>query len=109
MAKAQAAVKPKSSIGDWFRRKPKAKPGTRPAGVPSSTVTNITAGPITKTGGASAPTKPAPAAVRKPAKAASAPGALASFRVPFIGAKPVTAQLQILGLVALLLLGGLGF
>jgi len=110
MAKAQA-VKPKSSIGDWFRRKPKVKPGTRPAGVPSSTVTNIAAGPITKTGGGSAPTKPAAAAVRKPAKAAAAESSwsLGGFRLPFIGNRTVTAQLQILGVVAILLLGGLGF
>ncbi len=35
MAKAQT-VKPKSSIGDFFKRKPKAKPGSQAAGVPSS-------------------------------------------------------------------------
>ena len=111
MAKAQAAMKPKSSFGDWFRRKPKAKPGTRPQGVPSSTVTNIAAGPITKTGPASTGgAKPAAAAVRKPAAAAAQSSwSLANLRLPFIGGRSVTAQLQILGLVALLLLGGLAF
>jgi twitching motility protein PilJ len=108
-------VKPKSSIGDWFKRvagpKPKAKPGTRPQGVPSSTVTNITAqNPITKTASGSSSSKPAAAAVRKPAKAASESSwALGGFRTPFIGDRSVTSQLQILGLIALLLLGGLGF
>jgi len=109
MAKAQA-IKPKSSIGGWFRRlgAPKPKPAARPAAGPTSTVTNIPAGggPATRPGSA----KAAPsAAVRKPAKPAQPQRTLAGFRVPLIGSKPVTTQLQILGLLALVLLAGTGF
>ncbi|HSN21339.1 MAG TPA: type IV pili methyl-accepting chemotaxis transducer N-terminal domain-containing protein, partial [Usitatibacter sp.] len=107
MAKAQA-MKPKSSLGDWLRRLTAPKPAARPAGVPSSTVTNIPAagGPATR--GSAAKTA-ASAAARKPAKPVEARWSLADFRLPVIGTKPVTAQLQILGLAALVLLAGTGF
>jgi twitching motility protein PilJ len=101
MAKAQA-MKPKSSFGNWLKglTGPKAK-ATRPAsGVQSSTMTNINI--------------PAGAAAAKPAASRAAPAApargvrggsgLAAFRLPFIGAKPVTSQLQVLGTLALMLL-----
>ncbi|HXS51162.1 MAG TPA: methyl-accepting chemotaxis protein [Usitatibacter sp.] len=109
MAKAQA-VKPKSSIGDWFRRlgAPKPKPVARPSAGPASTVTNMPAvgGPATRPGSV----KPAAsAAARKPAKPAQPRATLATFRMPFIGSKPVTTQLQILGLAALVLLAATGF
>ncbi|HEX6635588.1 MAG TPA: methyl-accepting chemotaxis protein [Usitatibacter sp.] len=107
MAKAQA-MKPKSSFGDWFRRlgAPKPKPAARPAATSTSTATNLPAagGPATRPG-----TAKAAAAARKPAKAAEPRWTLASFRLPIIGRKPVTAQLQILGLAALVLLAGTGF
>jgi twitching motility protein PilJ len=107
MAKAQA-MKPKSSLGGWFRRlgAPKAKPAARPAAGPTSTATHLAAGggPATRPGSA----KPG-ATARKAAPQAEARAALSSFRVPFIGRKPVTAQLQILGIAALVLLGATGF
>ena len=92
MAKVQAA-KPKSSgMGDFFKRftSPKAKPA--PARSASSTHTNLKAQP-------QAAAKPA---ARKP-DAPAAP-AMAGFRLPFIGGKPILVQLQVLGLVALALL-----
>src|SRR6185437_8790212 len=109
MAKAQA-MKPKSSFGDWFKRigAPKAKPPTRPVGVSTSTITKIPAGPATRPGGSSA-SKGASASVRQPRQQAEAGSLLARFRLPFIGAKPVTAQMQILGLGALVLLAATGF
>src|SRR6185312_6547773 len=108
MAKAQA-MKPKSSFGDWFKRigAPKAKPPTRPVGVSTSTITKIPAGPATRPGGSSA-SKGASASVRQPRQQAEAGSLLARFRLPFIGAKPVTAQMQILGLGALVLLAATG-
>jgi twitching motility protein PilJ len=95
MAKAQA-VKPKSFFGDLFGRfgSPKAKPAARPSSGASSTMTNL----------------PAQAgAARKPASGrAAAPEregwSLADLRLPVIGSKPVTTQLQVLGITAGLLL-----
>ncbi|HXZ49698.1 MAG TPA: methyl-accepting chemotaxis protein [Usitatibacter sp.] len=106
MAKAQA-VKPKSSLGDWLKRltAPKAKAPGRPAGVQTSTVTRIPAG-----GGAAA----RPGGGAKASAAARAPreemgSSLSRFRVPFIGGKSVTAQMQALGIAALVLLGATAF
>jgi twitching motility protein PilJ len=99
MAKAQAALKPKSSVGGWFKRwtAPKPKPAARPAGVPSSTITRIPA--------ASAPAKaeraPKPRAAARTAESGSW---LSGFRMPFIGNRPATAQMQILGVAAAVLL-----
>jgi twitching motility protein PilJ len=98
MAKAQA-VKSKSSFGDWFRKftAPKAR-ASRPAGaVQSSTMTNLKASAKPEAGGRAAegPRRKSPSA---------AAGGLAGFRLPFIGAKPVTVQMQVLGAMALLLL-----
>src|SRR5258708_14915691 len=96
MAKAQA-VKPKSSssFGDWFKRigaKPAPAPAARPGATsPGSTTTNLKA--------AAAGT--APAARRKVVADEPARGALEGFRLPFIGARPVLAQLQFLGAAAL--------
>ena len=109
MAKAQT-MKPKSSFADFFRRlaSPKQKPGARPPSAQSSTMTNLQAagGPNTKGQAARAAAAPA----RKPAKAAKAPGgSLANFRLPVLGSKPITTQLQILGTIALLLLAATAF
>jgi len=96
MAKAQS--KPKSSIGDFFRRlggsasKPQAaRPGAGSAA--SSTMTNIRAAGEARPGA-------------RPAKAKAEAGgtAIANFRVPFIGDRPITSQMQILGVAAALLL-----
>ena len=95
MAKAPA-MKPKSSIGGFFARLTgsKAKPAARPAASQASTMTNLPAGG---------------AAMARPDKAAKPRGAqrpeaekwtLARFRLPLIGAKPVTQQLQVLGTIA---------
>src|SRR6185436_18400639 len=94
MAKAQA-VKPKSFFGDLFGRfgSPKAKPAARPSSGASSTMTNLPA---------------QGAAARKPSSRAAAPErvgwSLADLRLPVIGSKPVTTQLQVLGITAGLLL-----
>ena len=96
MAKAQA-MKPKSPMSGWFKKLTGAKPkaSARPAALPSSTVTNIPAN--TGTG-----TRPVPVqAARKAAKAAGG-GGLANFRLPVIGDRPLTIQLQVLGTAALL-------
>src|SRR5258708_16514695 len=89
MAKAQA-VKPKSSssFGDWFKRiGAKPAPAARPGATsPGSTTTNLKA--------AAAGT--APAARKKAVAAEPARGALEGFRLPFIGTRPVLAQLQFL-------------
>ena len=99
MAKAQAA-KSKSSgggIGGWFKSltasKPKAAPA-RPA-ASSSTLTNIQA---QTTGGVSPRTGTKPLQAKKPVR----PGGegLARFRMPMIGGRPVTTQIQILGAIA---------
>ncbi len=111
MAKAQA-VKPKSSIGDWFKRlgAPKPKPAARPVGVSTSTVTKIpgSSGPATRPGGSGSKAAGATVAPRQP-KAAEARSTLARFRMPVIGSKPVTAQMQILGTAAVLLLAATAF
>jgi len=104
MAKAQAA-KPKSSIGDFFKRLggagAKSKQAARPASAASTTMTNIKAASATGTGmKAVKPAKP---------KADSSVGAIATFRVPIIGDRPIASQLQILGVASaalLLLLAG---
>ncbi|MEO5692316.1 MAG: methyl-accepting chemotaxis protein [Usitatibacter sp.] len=104
MAKAQA-VKPKSSLGDFFRRlmpagKPKA--AARPASGQASTMTNLKAADPTSTS-----TRNRVATAQAAAKAAERGGArwtLADFHMPFIGGKPVTMQLQALGIAAGLLL-----
>ena len=96
MAKAQA-MKPKSPMSGWFKKLTGAKPkaSARPAALPSSTVTNIPAN--TGTG-----TRPVPVqAARKAAKAAGG-GGLANFRLPVIGDRPLTIQLQVLGTAAAL-------
>jgi twitching motility protein PilJ len=103
MAKAQT-IKPKSSFGDWFKRMTggeKKKPAARP-GAPgqASTLTNIQAGPTTR--GGTQKDKVSSTSIRKP-KAQEA-SRLATFRVPFIGDKPITTQMQILGAIAALLL-----
>jgi twitching motility protein PilJ len=97
MAKAQA-VKSRFSIGGLFNKKPKAKAPARPTG--NTTLTNLPAagGPITRPGPAAragAPQKAQPKAEGR---------SIASFRAPFIGHKPITQQMQILGTVAVLLL-----
>ena len=109
MAKAQA-MKPKSSFGDWFKRlgAPKPKPPARPAGVSTSTITKIPASAPTRPGGTSAKTSAAAAPPRQ-ARPAEPGSALARLRLPFIGAKSVPAQLQILGIAALALLAGAAF
>jgi twitching motility protein PilJ len=104
MAKAQA-VKSGSSFGGFFKRlsQPKPKPAARPASAQSTTMTNLQAagGPTTRGPGAKAAkaAKPAPAARRS----------MADFRLPFIGNRAVTAQLQLLGIAALVLLGATAF
>jgi twitching motility protein PilJ len=109
MAKAQT-MKPKSSFADFFRRltSPKAKQAARPSSAQSSTMTNLQAagGPNTKGQAARAAAAPA----RKPARSAKAPGwSLGNFRLPFIGSKPITSQLQVLGALAALLLAATAF
>ena len=98
MAKAQA-IKPKSSVGGFFKRFSgggKAQPARPAAGVQSTTMTNLTAsgGPAAKPGKRAAPA---------PAKADRGAGAFSGFRLPFIGRKPVTTQMQVLGAASLLL------
>jgi twitching motility protein PilJ len=102
MAKAQA-VKPKSSIADFFRRltAPKVKPPTRPAAAQSSTSTNINA-PVGSTQRLKTASKPAAAVPAK--KPREAEGRLASFRLPIIGSKPVVTQMFVLGGAAFVLL-----
>jgi twitching motility protein PilJ len=105
MAKAQT-IKPKSTFGDWFRglTKPKAKAGAaRPgSGSQASTMTNIPAagGPTTRGQGA----KSAGASMIKKPKAAESGWSIANFRVPFIGSRPITTQMYILGAIAALLM-----
>ena len=90
MAKAQA-VKSKFSIGELFGRKPKAAAARTPSH--ATTQTRIAAAASGKA--------PAPA---RPAAAKESGWSLAGFRLPIIGAKPVTVQLQVLGSAALLML-----
>jgi twitching motility protein PilJ len=91
MAKAQA-IKPKTFLGGLFGGfGSKSKPA-RPSSNVASTMTNLPAGG---------------SAAKAPAKAARAePGgtALAGLRLPFIGSKPITTQMQVLGITAALLL-----
>ncbi len=101
MAKAQT-IKPKSSFADWVRRftgskqKPAARPG---AAAQASTMTNLPAG-ATSTRSAQAKAS----AKKAPAKSADVGQTLAGFRLPFIGDKPITTQMQILGSAAAVLL-----
>jgi len=94
MAKAPSA-KPKSSLADFFRKftANKAKAAARPEAAGLSTMTNLPAagGPATAT--------------RTAAKPASKAGrySLADFRLPVIGERPITVQLNILGTLALVL------
>ena len=103
MAKAQAALKPKSSVGGWFKRltAPKPKPAARPASVPSSTITRIPAG--------SAPAKAERAKPKAAARTGESGSWLSRFRMPFIGNRPATAQMQILGVAAAVLLVATAF
>ena len=96
MAKAQA-VKPKSSLAGWFKKVTGAKPraSARPSPSPSSTVTNVPAN--TGTGA-----RPVPVQATRRAVASSGGWSLADFRLPLLGGRPVTTQLQILGTAALL-------
>ena len=103
MAKAQA-MKPKSSLAGFFGRfgGGKSKAATRPASAQSTTMTNLQAasGPATRGGSKGASSK-APA--RSPSRS------MAQFRLPLIGGRPLTFQLQVLGALALLLLVGTAF
>ena len=105
MAKATTA-RPKSSLGDWFRKvtapKPKAAPA-RPA--PASHMTTMTkmpaqGGPVTRSRSESA------SQTMSGAKVVKAQGGLklANFRLPVIGQWPITTQMQVLGALALFLL-----
>ena len=100
MAKAQA-MKPKSSgFFGLFGGGSKAKAAARPASAQASTTMTkleATAGPSTRGG------KAKPAAARAPGRG------MAGFRLPFIGGRPLAAQLQILGIAALVLLVGTAF
>src|SRR4051812_37980491 len=105
MAKAQA-IKSKSSVGGWFKRFSGSKPkAARPAAsVQSTTMTNLknladAGGTATKPGS----TGKHAVQAKKPEKAAGT--AFTGFRMPLIGSKPVTTQMQVLGTAAVLLLG----
>jgi len=95
MAKTPSAG-PKTSLAEWFRKltAPKPKAGARPEAAGLTTMTNLPAagGPPTATRGAakSAPSSPAKFSITQ-------------FRLPVIGDKPITAQMNILGSVALVL------
>jgi twitching motility protein PilJ len=94
MAKAQA-IKPKSSgFFGLFGGGSKAKAAARPASAQNSTtMTNLQAA-STKAKGAKA------AAQRAPRRS------MADFRLPFLGNRPLTSQLQVLGIAAVVLLVG---
>jgi twitching motility protein PilJ len=96
MAKAQA-VKPKSMFSGWFNKVTGAKPkaSARPSASPSSTVTNVPAS--TGTG-----TRPVPVQASRKAAESGGRWSLANFRMPVIGGRPVTAQIQDLASAALL-------
>jgi twitching motility protein PilJ len=111
MAKAQA-MKPKSSLGDFFRKlmggskqKPAARPG--PAGQ-ASTLTNMpaAAGPATRPGTARDKAVSSTAIKKPKAREGSR---IANFRVPFIGARPFISQMKILAFFAVLLFIATGF
>ena len=108
MAKATTA-RPKSSFGDWFKKltAPKPKPAAaRPAAAShQTTMTRIPAqgGPVTK-GGAAAVSQTMSGA-KKPVQPEGG-FSLANFRLPVIGERPITTQMQVLGTLALLLLAG---
>jgi len=95
MAKVQA-VRSRFSFADLFKRKPKAK--APPSRTGNSTLTNVPAagGPATRPGAV-----PRAAAVKPKAAEGSS---LASFRAPFIGHKPITYQMQVLGSIGVILL-----
>jgi twitching motility protein PilJ len=102
MAKAQT-IKPKSSIADWFKRVTgsKQKPATRPGtSTQASTMTNMPAATSSRT----AQSAKAAAVKKATAKDADSGSSLASFHAPFIGGKPITTQMQILGSAATVLL-----
>ena len=105
MAKAQA-VKARFSIGDYFKRftAPKARTPSRPP-LGTATMTNVPAagGPLTRPGPAA---RSAAEPARRPAKAEG--GSLVGFRAPFIGHKPITQQMQVLGAIAAVLLVATG-
>src|SRR5688572_1100668 len=93
MAKAQA-MKPKSPFGGVFGKlfgAKEKKPAARPTSAQSSTMTNL----------------PAQAASKPPARVARAEKpsgwTLADLRLPIIGSKPLTTQLQVLGSAAALI------
>jgi twitching motility protein PilJ len=95
MAKVQA-VRSRFPFADLFKRKPKAK--APPSRTGNSTLTNVPAagGPATRPGAVPRPAAP---------KAKAAEGwSLASFRAPFIGHKPITYQMQVLGTIGVILL-----
>src|SRR5262245_34182297 len=100
MAKVQAD-KTKGGLGGFFglggsKAKTTDKTGrTGPVG--SSTATNIPAagGPTTTNRAKAAP------AQKKPAAKRAGGVSLANFRLPIIGSKPLTAQMQVLGSAAL--------
>ena len=91
MAKAQA-VKSKSFFAGLFGGGSSKAKAARPASGASSTLTNVPAG------GAGAKAVPKAVAKAEPSRA------FAGFRLPFIGAKPITTQMQVLGGAAALLL-----
>ena len=103
MAKALPA-KTKTSLADWFRKltAPKPKALARPASSASSTMTNLPAagGPETRPGGASATMTRT--AAKKPSRATGR-WSIDRFRLPVIGERPITMQMNILGTLALLL------
>jgi twitching motility protein PilJ len=107
MAKAQA-MKPKSSFGDFFKRLggAKEKPASRPQ-VQSTTMTKIPAsGPATRPG----TTARAAATQRiQPMRAEPERWTIARFRLPLIGHKPITTQMQVLGSAALFFLAVTAF
>jgi len=93
MAKAPPA-RPKTSLADFFRKltAPRSKPAARPESAGLTTMTNLPAagGPATTT---RAPAKPS----------AAGRWSLAGFRLPLIGDRPITVQMNILGTLALVL------
>jgi twitching motility protein PilJ len=113
MAKATTALpaKPKSSLGGWFRKLAGAKP--KPAPVRPASAAHMTTmtkmpsagGPVTKGREASSQTMSGAKKAVKPPSGFN----LANFRLPGIGQRPITTQMQILGTLALLLLAATAF